>query len=233
MRRTGGPAVVDPGLLHNSTSRRLTNTSSAVVPPAVVQAAAFNYGASPQNVAFGSPVTQGNLLIAAVGNDAFGVPTVTDSQGNGWAVAVTENPGSFFSVSLLWAKAGASSADTLTVHTTNAAQSVAQIYEISGVSSLTPVDVTGTSFSLSIVPCVGPNLSGLAGATDFVMYWAFHGSPGNAPVGGIWTSDYTALVAGGHFVGAAYADTGPTVTGPTIAPGTTGQFVCAAAAFHP
>lgn len=218
---------------HATTGRRITGLTTAVAPPAVVQAAAFNYGATPQTVTFPGPVTAGNLLVAAVGNDAFGVPTVSDSLGSSWATAVTENPGSFFSVSLLWAKAASGGADTLTAHTTNTALAVGQVYEVSGIASPAPVDQTGTSFSLSIVPCVGPNLSGLAGATDFVIYWAFHGSPGNAPVGGIWTSDYTALVAGGHFVGAAYADTGPTVTGPTIAPGTTGQFVCVATAFHP
>jgi hypothetical protein len=233
MRRTGGATVSDPGLRHNSTGRRLTNTSGAVAPPKVVQAAAFNYAASPQTVAFGSPVTSGSLLIAAVGNDAFGVASVTDSQGNIWAPAVVEDPGSFFSVSLHWAKAGSTAADSVTVHTTNAALSVAQVYEVTGIASPTPVDATGAAANLSPAPITGPNLSGLAGTTDLVIYWAFYGTQGNVAVGGIWTSDYTALVGGGHFVGAAYAVTGPAVTGPTIDPGNTVANVIVGAAFHP
>ena len=218
---------------HATTGRRITGLATAVAPPAVVQAAAFNYGATPQTVTFPSPVTSGNLLVAAIGNDNFGAGSVTDSQNNSWAAAVTSPSGHIFSVSVWWAMAGAGSADTITVHTTNGAQAAGQIYEISGIGSHTPIDQTGTSFADSDAPIVGPNLSGLAGATDFVVYWAFYNHPGTTPVGGIWTSDYSALISGSHFFGACYADTGPTVTGPTLTPGLNATFVCVGAAFHP
>jgi hypothetical protein len=218
---------------HASTGRRITGLATAVAPPGVVQAAAFNYGPAPQTATFPSPVTSGNLLVAAVGLDAFGVATVTDGLGSSWAAAVVNNPGSFFAVGLHWAKAAASGTDTVTVHTTNSAQTVGQLYEVSGVASATPVDQTGVSGTGAVAAVVAPNLAGLAGAADLVIYWVFNGSQNTVPVGGIWTSDFTATVAGGHFVAAAYATTGPSVTGPTFNPGVNAQFVCAGAAFHP
>jgi hypothetical protein len=218
---------------HATTGRRVTGLVTAVAPPAVAQKTSFNYGAPPATIPYLSPVTSGSLLIAAVGHDAFGTTTVHDSQSNVWSAAVTNSIPAFFGVDIWWAKAGASGPDTLTVSATFGAQVVGQVYEVTGISSSTPVDQTGTSGSTSVAPVVGPNLSGLAGATDFVIYWAFYGVQDSTPVGGIWTSDFSATISGSHFVGAAYADTGPTVTGPTFVNGASAPFVMTAAAFHP
>lgn len=220
-------------LLHATTGRRVTGAVATAAPPVVVQSAAFNYGASPQTLAYPANVGAHNLLVVALGCDNFGVPSVTDSQGNTWSEASEGLIGGFFRVSVWWAKASSAGADSITVSTTNAAQSVAQIYEVSGVASGAPLDQANNTTSAASAPVTGPTFNGLAGVTDFVIHWAFYGGASNTPVGGIWTSDYTALVAGGHFVGAAYAITGPNVPGPTICPGNNQEFVLAAAAFHP
>lgn len=199
----------------------------------MAQSAAFNYGATPQTTAFPANVQKGSLLVAVVGNDQFGLPTVTDTQGNTWSEATNAFVSGFFRTSLWWAKTGAAGPDSVIMAASNAAQVVGQIYEITGIASNTPVDQANQTTSTGGSPITGPTFNGLAGATDFVIHWAFYTPSGNTPVGGIWTSDYTATVGGNHFVGACYAITGPNVPGPTLNPGSNSEFVLCGAAFHP
>jgi hypothetical protein len=198
--------------------------------PTVVQKAAVSYATSPQTVAYASNVTAGNkLIVCAMGDNGIAC-TVTDSQSNSYTRVQFADTATG-RVEIWAAQAGSTGPDTVTI-TGAAGHSVgAQVYEVSHISL--PADTNGTASSGTAIPVVGPTLTcSVTGC--FVIHWAVYNPPGNTAVAAPWTSDYSALIAGGHYMGTAYQVAASTsVTGPTIDPGTNSQFSLVAAAFHP
>lgn len=201
------------------------------MPPAVVQSTSTNYAAGPTSLAYPSNITANNLLLVMIGGDATSAFTVSDTKTNTWT-EVGHNNTATGAVGIFWAVANGSGADTVTL-TSTLSNVMGLIYEVSGCATTTPVDQSGTTSSNTSVPVLGVAFTGLSSTTDLIVQWAIYNPPGNNPVGGIWTSDYSALIAGGHYTGMAYAVSGTTVAAPTIDSGINSAYTLSAAAFKP
>lgn len=230
MRRDTGADASVSGVLHATTGRRVSNAITAVAPPAVVQTLGTDLVASPSVQAFPGPVTKGNLLLVMLSLSNGATRSVSDSQGNSWTEVAHVGQSGVGDTTMFWAKAGATGADTVTI-TASAGQITALLYEVSGIPGATPVDQSGVNNGGGSTNAVGVAFTGLAGTQDFVIEWAVYVPAGNTPTGGIWTNDFSATIAGQHFVGAAWAVTGPNVAAPTLNPGTNESYALSAVAF--
>jgi hypothetical protein len=232
VRRTGGLTLPDSAQLHTSTSRRITNLSGAVAPPAVVQTATKVFGGWPAVLAFPGPVTSGNLLVAFTLVSDGSTRTITDSQSNTWTtVAIADNPGTG-NTAQTWAKAGASGSLTVTAASPGG-QGILLIYEISGVTSVSPVDQTGVVPPPTFGHIVCPSFAGLAGVNDFVAYYLVNVPATSVPTGGIWTDDLSGTISGGDFSRVIWAVTGPNATGPSVDPANSYSQIISGVAYHP
>lgn len=232
MRRDAGATAPAATFLHAATGHRISGVAGTS-PPVVAQTASVSFGAGPFAIPFASGVGAGDLLVACLGMDTATSGTVTDNLGSSWARQTFRDNANVGRVEIHSAKAASAGACTVTVTTGAGGDVSGLIFQVSHVASPATADAVATAADNAGAAITGPNLSGLAGASDFVVYWAIYNPPGNTASGGIWTNDYTVLIAGQHFFGAAYAITGPTVTGPTLSPGTSSVFALASAAFKP
>src|SRR5207249_174962 len=98
--------------------------------------------------AFATPTTAGSLLVVAVAWQGTAPLTVTDTQGNSYAVATTAyDAGLGQSVAILYAAAGTAGATTVTAGFGGLSPTVkrVEIHEYAGMATTNPLDGTATN----------------------------------------------------------------------------------------
>jgi hypothetical protein len=143
-----GTAVAAPAVTLSASS--LTFGSPAVT--VVQDTSATGGGSTTLSAAFGSNVTQNNLMVVGVSSSAgntFGSPAITDTLGSNWFLAVAQNPGTTGTPSqcnIYYAVVPSTGANTVTVHATGTNNLHLHIYEISGLVTSSVLDQTGSNF---------------------------------------------------------------------------------------
>jgi len=119
----------------------------AVAPPVYVQGAtaASNTGGATIAQAFASPITAGNLVVVTVAWQGTAALTVTDSVGNGYAVATsTYDAVNGQSLAILYAPNVTGGAATVTASFASGVPTVRrlEIHEYAGLATTSPLDAT-------------------------------------------------------------------------------------------
>jgi acetyl esterase/lipase len=96
-------------------------------------------------------VQSGNLLVATIISAKNALSPPTDSMGNTWQVAISQN-GPSGNLALYYTSASQAGSDTVTFHSTSA--SAYAITEYSGIIVTAPLDQTGSSSGTSSTPSV-------------------------------------------------------------------------------
>lgn len=202
--------------------------------PTLVQEVSLVFGspASPATKAFASNVTAGNILLLTVGtNSGESVSGVTDTLGNTWVKARSQDSTGHSNAEVWYTTTTTSGTDTLSIARTGGGTYNGvggHLMEWTNIASLATTQVAQNTGS---APVVCPNFTGLA-TNDLVLYWAEH-TNNNTPTGGIWTDTARDILTSGglSYFQATYAVTGGNVSGPTLIPGTSSDFNIIGVAF--
>ncbi len=166
----------------------VVNAPPAVAAAAIVQSgnANNNGGSSPISLSFGSAATAGNLLILICGYNGTSSFTPTSGFSTAIANSGTVSQGIYYKVA-----AGGESSLTCTYTGAAGGTGSIQIYEVSGLRTLNPLDGTGTASGSS-----GTGSSGSVTTTYANTFLI--ASLTSATSGGIsgWTSSFTAGQSG-------------------------------------
>ena len=162
---------------------------------AFVQAEGVAGANETQNIAFDQPVTAGDTLIAAFDYDAPSgvVPTLFDSQGNTFAIAVPNDGETGYYQELAYAVAGADGRDAVTLSLDGSATGSVELrlVEYSGIATRDAIDVTSvahgtTSTNGNLI--VGAPLT-TTGADEFLVCFAVGHPSANLSAGTGFTLD--------------------------------------------
>jgi hypothetical protein len=166
-----GTAVAAPAVSLSASS--LTFASPAVT--VVQDASTTGTGSTTLTAAFGSNVTQNNLLVVGASSYAgntFASPAITDTLGSTWSLAVAQNPGTTGTpslASLYYAVVPSTGADTVTVHMTGTNNLHLHIYEISGLVTSSVLDQTGSNYQSSAIAGTVSTSGPTTTANEFVF----------------------------------------------------------------
>lgn len=144
-------AVIAPAVSLSASSLAFANPEVTMVQ----DASATGSGSTTLAVAFGSNVTQNNLMVVGVGSYAgntFASPAITDTLGSNWFLAVAQNPGTTGTpaqTNIYYAVVLSTGPDTVTVHMTGTNSLHLHIYEISGLLTSSVLDQIGSNFQSS------------------------------------------------------------------------------------
>lgn len=218
---------------HATTGRRVTGAVAAPAIPAVVQFAGSPFVSTPLSVSLPGAVTAGNLIVVGLVCNASSVNTVTDNQSNTYTVEGAQGTGATSAyLAQWWTKASVGGTLTVTVNS-NLNQAAYSVYEVSGISSATPVDQVSVNSNGGGTGAQMPTFTGLASNNDFIVHWNAMAPPTSTLTGGIWTDDFTAEINSLPYMDFMWAVAGPNVPGPVREPHSGESWQNTSVAYHP
>ncbi|MFY9527638.1 MAG: choice-of-anchor D domain-containing protein [Candidatus Acidiferrales bacterium] len=168
-----GTGVAAPAPVVTLSASSLTFGSPAVT--VVQDAIATGRGSTTLAVAFGSNVTQNNLMVVGVSSSSgntFASPAITDTLGSSWFLAVAENPGATGTPSqcnIYYAVVPSTGANTVTVHATGTNNLHLHIYEISGLLTSSVLDQIGSNFQSGVTAATVSTAGPTTAANEYVF----------------------------------------------------------------
>jgi hypothetical protein len=168
-----GTGVAAPAPVVTLSASSLTFGSPAVT--VVQDVSATGRGSTTLAVAFGSNVTQNNLMVVGVSSaygNTFASPAITDTLGSSWFLAVAQNPGATGTPSqcnIYYAVVPTTGANTVTVHATGTNNLHLHIYEISGLVTSSVLDQTGSNFQSGATTATVSTAGPTTAANEYVF----------------------------------------------------------------
>jgi Abnormal spindle-like microcephaly-assoc'd, ASPM-SPD-2-Hydin len=168
-----GTGLAAPVPVVTLSASSLTFGSPAVT--VVQDAIATGRGSTTLAAAFGSNVTQNNLMVVGVSSSSgntFASPPITDTLGSSWLLAVAENPGATGTPSqcnIYYAVVPSTGANTVTVHATGTNNLHLHIYEISGLVTSSVLDQSGSNFQSTTTTATVSTAGPTTAANEYVF----------------------------------------------------------------